>query len=196
MRKFLASASEAFNPSLNGGKSLAVIHMCQDGPQDFIGMGLDLLFIVAPGTLIFIIEKPFLGAQQVKDITQQDDCYLLDSAAFFGGSALGKHKLFPRVSPNKSWEGAVFGFLFAVISIILLKPVILNFLSWTDIIVLGIIIGTVGQIGDLVESLIKRDAGVKDSSGLIPGHGGIFDRFDSILFTAPVILLYLKYFLQ
>jgi len=59
--------------------------MCQDGPQDFIGMGLDLLFIVAPGTLIFIIEKPFLGAQQVKDITQQDDCYLLDSAAFFGG---------------------------------------------------------------------------------------------------------------
>jgi phosphatidate cytidylyltransferase len=122
--------------------------------------------------------------------------WVCDSAAFFGGSALGKHKLFPRVSPNKSWEGAVFGFLFAVISIILLKPVILNFLSWTNIIVLGIIIGTVGQIGDLVESLIKRDAGVKDSSGLIPGHGGIFDRFDSILFTAPVILLYLKYFLQ
>jgi phosphatidate cytidylyltransferase len=122
--------------------------------------------------------------------------WVCDSAAFFGGTALGKHKLFPRVSPNKSWEGAILGFLFAVISILLLKPVILNFLSWADIIVLGIIIGTVGQIGDLIESLIKRDAGVKDSSNLIPGHGGIFDRFDSVLFTAPVIFLYLKYFQQ
>ncbi|MDR3626724.1 MAG: phosphatidate cytidylyltransferase [Ignavibacteriaceae bacterium] len=121
--------------------------------------------------------------------------WVCDSAAFFGGTALGKHKLFPRVSPNKSWEGAVFGFLFAIISMILLKPVLLNFLSWTNIIVIGIIIGSVGQIGDLIESLIKRDAGVKDSSNLIPGHGGIFDRFDSILFTAPVVLLYLKFFL-
>jgi phosphatidate cytidylyltransferase len=121
--------------------------------------------------------------------------WVCDSAAFFGGTALGKHKLFPRVSPNKSWEGAIFGFLFAVISMILLKPVILDFLSWTNVIIIGIIIGGVGQIGDLIESLIKRDAGVKDSSNLIPGHGGIFDRFDSILFTAPVILLYMKYFL-
>ena len=121
--------------------------------------------------------------------------WVCDSAAFFGGTALGKHKLFPRVSPNKSWEGAIFGFLFAVIIMILLKPVILNFLSWANIIFMGVIIGTVGQIGDLIESLIKRDAGVKDSSNLIPGHGGIFDRFDSLLFTAPVILLYLKYFL-
>jgi phosphatidate cytidylyltransferase len=121
--------------------------------------------------------------------------WVCDSAAFFGGTALGKHKLFPRVSPNKSWEGSVFGFLFAVISLVLLKPVILNFLTWTNVIVLGIIIGTVGQVGDLIESLIKRDAGVKDSSNLIPGHGGIFDRFDSLLFTSPVIFLYLKYFL-
>jgi phosphatidate cytidylyltransferase len=78
---------------------------------------------------------------------------------------------------------------------LLLKPVILNFLSWTNVIVIGIIIGSVGQMGDLIESLIKRDANVKDSSNLIPGHGGIFDRFDSILFTAPVVLLYLKLFL-
>jgi phosphatidate cytidylyltransferase len=121
--------------------------------------------------------------------------WICDSAAFFGGTALGKHKLFPRVSPNKSWEGAIFGFLFAILSMLLLKPVILNFLSWTNVIVIGIIIGSVGQMGDLIESLIKRDANVKDSSNLIPGHGGIFDRFDSILFTAPVVLLYLKLFL-
>jgi phosphatidate cytidylyltransferase len=120
--------------------------------------------------------------------------WICDSAAFFGGISLGKHKLFPRVSPKKSWEGAVFGFIFAVLTMILAKVIILDFLSWTSVIILGVIIGTIGQVGDLVESLFKRDAGVKDSSALIPGHGGIFDRFDSLLYTAPVILLYFKYF--
>ncbi|HEY6906171.1 MAG TPA: phosphatidate cytidylyltransferase [Ignavibacteriaceae bacterium] len=118
--------------------------------------------------------------------------WICDSAAFFGGSSLGKHKLYPRVSPKKSWEGAIFGFIFAVITMLLAKVIILDFLSWASVIILGIIIGTIGQIGDLIESLFKRDAGVKDSSGLIPGHGGIFDRFDSLLYTAPVILIYLK----
>jgi phosphatidate cytidylyltransferase len=119
--------------------------------------------------------------------------WICDSAAYYGGTALGKHKLFPRVSPKKSWEGAIFGIVFSIITMILAKNIILNFLSWTNVILLGIIIGTIGQIGDLVESLIKRDAGVKDSSNIIPGHGGIFDRFDSLFFSAPVILLYLRY---
>jgi phosphatidate cytidylyltransferase len=118
--------------------------------------------------------------------------WICDSAAFFGGISLGKHKLFPRVSPKKSWEGAVFGFIFSILTMLLAKVIILDFLSWTSVIILGIIVGIVGQIGDLIESLIKRDAGVKDSSGLIPGHGGVFDRFDSLLYTAPVILLYLR----
>ncbi len=120
--------------------------------------------------------------------------WICDSAAFFGGTSLGKHKLFPRVSPKKSWEGAVFGFVFSILTMLLAKVIILDFLSWTSVVILGVIIGIIGQIGDLVESLFKRDAGVKDSSGIIPGHGGIFDRFDSLLFTAPVILLYLKNF--
>jgi len=107
---------------------------------------------------------------------------------------MGKHKLFPRVSPQKSWEGAVFGFVFSILTMLLAKVIILDFLSWTSVVILGIIIGIIGQIGDLVESLFKRDAGVKDSSNLIPGHGGIFDRFDSLLYSAPVILLYLKNF--
>ena len=76
---------------------------------------------------------------------------------------------------------------------ILAKIILLDFLNWQTVIAFGIIVGTVGQIGDLVESSIKRDAGVKDSSSLIPGHGGIFDRFDSLLYTAPVILLYMIY---
>ena len=119
--------------------------------------------------------------------------WICDSAAFFGGTALGKHKLFPRVSPNKSWEGAIFGLLFAVIAMVISKVIVLDFLSWFDVITIGLIVGIIGQIGDLIESLFKRDVGVKDSSALIPGHGGIFDRFDSLLYTAPAVLLYIKY---
>jgi phosphatidate cytidylyltransferase len=119
--------------------------------------------------------------------------WICDSAAYYGGTAFGKHKLFLRVSPKKSWEGAVFGFVFAVLTMIAAKFIVLDFLSWNTIITLGIIIGIIGQLGDLVESLLKRDAQVKDSSNIIPGHGGIFDRFDSLLLTAPVILLYLTY---
>ncbi len=118
-----------------------------------------------------------------------------DSAAYYGGITFGRHKLFPRVSPKKSWEGAIFGFIFSVAALILAKLIVLYFLSWTNVLVIGIIIGTIGQIGDLVESMLKRDSGVKDSSSLIPGHGGFFDRFDSLLFSAPAIWLYLKYFI-
>jgi phosphatidate cytidylyltransferase len=117
-----------------------------------------------------------------------------DSAAYYGGTALGKHKLFPRVSPNKSWEGAIFGFIFSVLTLILAWFAVLDFLSLFNAIVIGIIIGIAGQIGDLVESLFKRDSAVKDSSLFIPGHGGFFDRFDSLLFSTPVIWMYLKYF--
>ena len=119
--------------------------------------------------------------------------WLCDSAAYYGGTKFGKHKLYPRVSPKKSWEGAIFGFVFAIIAMVLAKNIVLDFLDWKTIISFGIIIGIGGQVGDLIESLFKRDAGVKDSSNLIPGHGGIFDRFDSLLFTAPLILLYLKF---
>lgn len=118
--------------------------------------------------------------------------WLCDSAAYFIGSAYGLHKLMPRVSPKKSWEGAIAGFIFAVIGLVVAKSIVLDFLSMFDAIVIGIIVGIFGQIGDLVESLIKRDANVKDSSAIIPGHGGIFDRFDSLLFTAPIVYLYLR----
>lgn len=119
--------------------------------------------------------------------------WICDSAAFFIGSAFGKNKLFPRVSPNKSWEGAIAGFVFAIVSMIAAKAIFLDIITLTDSIIIGTIVGTVGQIGDLVESLVKRDAGVKDSSSIIPGHGGIFDRFDSLLFTAPVVYIYLHF---
>ncbi len=120
--------------------------------------------------------------------------WLGDSAAYYGGINFGRHKLFPRVSPKKTWEGAIFGFAFSVATIILAKVIVLNFLSWIDVFAIGIIIGTIGQIGDLVESMLKRDSSTKDSSALIPGHGGFFDRFDSLFFSAPAIWIYFNFF--
>lgn len=120
--------------------------------------------------------------------------WICDSAAFFGGTAFGKRRLYERVSPKKSWEGAIFGLIGAVAAFLAAYYWYLDFLRLTDVIILGLIVGTIGQMGDLVESLIKRDAGVKDSSNLIPGHGGMFDRFDSVLMVAPAIYIYLKIF--
>jgi phosphatidate cytidylyltransferase len=120
--------------------------------------------------------------------------WICDSAAFFGGINLGKHRLFPRVSPKKSWEGAMFGFVFSILSMVAAKYIVLEFLQLHHAIIIGAIVGTIGQMGDLVESLFKRDAGVKDSSNLIPGHGGIFDRFDSLFVASPVVFLYIKFF--
>ncbi len=117
-----------------------------------------------------------------------------DSAAYFFGIKFGKHKLLPRISPEKSWEGAIGGVLFAVVAGFVYQQVYAHFLSWFDIFVLGISVGVLAQVGDLVESLIKRDADMKDAGATIPGHGGVLDRFDSLLFTAPMIYYYLRFF--
>ncbi len=117
--------------------------------------------------------------------------WVCDSAAYFGGRAMGRHKLFERVSPKKTWEGAICGLAGAVIAAIAAKYLVLQYLTLGESLMMGMIVGVVGQIGDLVESLLKRDVGVKDSSSIIPGHGGVLDRFDSLLFVSPVLYLYL-----
>jgi len=121
--------------------------------------------------------------------------WICDSAAYYGGKAVGRHKLFPRVSPNKTWEGAMFGFIFSIVTALAAKYIVLDYLSVGSALIIGLIVGVFGQIGDLVESLFKRDAGVKDSSNLIPGHGGVLDRFDSLLFVSPLVYLYLDFIL-
>jgi phosphatidate cytidylyltransferase len=118
--------------------------------------------------------------------------WICDSAAFHVGSEWGAHKMAPRVSPNKSWEGAAAGLAGAMITAVAAKYLVLEFLPLGGAFLVGALVGTVGQTGDLVESLLKRDAGVKDSSTMIPGHGGVFDRFDSVLLVAPCVFLYLE----
>jgi phosphatidate cytidylyltransferase len=119
--------------------------------------------------------------------------WLCDSAAYFAGRWFGRHKLFERVSPKKTWEGAVGGFIAAIGGCVGMAALLLPDLSTVDAVVIGGIIGTLGQIGDLAESWLKRSAKVKDSSSLIPGHGGMLDRFDSMLFVAPSVMLYLMF---
>ncbi len=120
-----------------------------------------------------------------------------DTAAYFFGLAFGRHRLFPRVSPKKSIEGAVAGFLAAIGAAVWGRAWFVQdaagepLIGLTEALVLGALVGVANQLGDLVESLIKRDAEVKDTSETIPGHGGILDRFDSLLFSAPVTYWYL-----
>lgn len=119
--------------------------------------------------------------------------WLCDTAAYFGGLTLGRHKLFERVSPKKTWEGAVFGFVAALLAMLLARSLVLEYLRVQDALIIGGIVGVFGQLGDLVESRFKRDAGVKDSSAIIPGHGGVYDRFDSLVFVSPIVYLYIDF---
>ena len=124
-----------------------------------------------------------------------------DTGAYFFGRALGRHKLIPSVSPAKTVEGAIGGVVVAVVAawlyvMFLLEPFAQLSMVPVGLVVFAIVISVVAQIGDLAESLFKRDAGVKDSSRLLPGHGGILDRFDSLLFVLPVAYVMLGYFLQ
>ena len=120
--------------------------------------------------------------------------WLTDSAAYFGGRAWGRHALAPRVSPNKTIEGALSGFGGALAAAWLGGLLWLPGLAVSDIVTLALLLGGVGQIGDLAESKIKRLAGVKDSGGWIPGHGGLLDKIDSLVFTAPTFYYYLVWF--
>jgi len=108
-----------------------------------------------------------------------------DTAAYFIGKAFGKHKLAPQISPGKTWEGAIAGVFGGIVIALLFtfsSPWQLP-IDYLEAVLLGAVISVVGQLGDLVESLLKRNFGFKDSGFLMPGHGGILDRLDSILFA-------------
>lgn len=118
-----------------------------------------------------------------------------DTGAYLSGSLFGKHKLFPRVSPGKSWEGSIGGGIFVIIAAIIIGYLAndgaahrLSIQEWVG---LGLVVTFFGTWGDLVESLFKRTLGVKDSGTILPGHGGMLDRFDSSLMAIPAAVIYL-----
>ncbi len=113
-----------------------------------------------------------------------------DTMAYVVGSAIGKHKLAPKISPRKSWEGAAANVLISVITAYISSLTFIQRIDLKDALILGILISIVGQLGDLFESVLKRAANIKDSSNILPGHGGILDRIDSLVLTAPILYYY------
>lgn len=196
---------------------LSLITIC----GDFYDKGFSILFLPLSAILIFTAEIfrkqkknplnsfisiggiiyiaiPFIMLNKI--IAYQNFNYIIfifiliwtcDSMAFFGGKFLGKHKL-SEISPKKTWEGSVTGFLFTIIASLIVYYFYSNQIALKDAFAIGVIIGIFSQIGDLFESLIKRKLNLKDSSHIIPGHGGVLDRFDSLIFVTPLVFLYLE----
>ncbi len=127
--------------------------------------------------------------------------WMSDTFAYFGGKFLGgkiiKTKFSERYSPKKTWEGFFTGSIASIITTVIFYHTLLwERFPLHHILTIGFLIGGLSPIGDLIESMFKRDSGVKDSSGLIPGHGGFLDRFDSLCFIAPVVFLYARYLMN
>lgn len=119
--------------------------------------------------------------------------WLGETAAYGVGSLIGRHKLAPGISPGKTVEGAVAQLAVSVVAALAAPGWLFPGLSFRDALVVGILLGIVGQVGDLVESALKRSVGTKDTGHVIPGHGGILDRIDSLLFNAPALFYYVTY---
>ena len=118
--------------------------------------------------------------------------WVADTGAYFAGRFLGKAKLYEAVSPKKTWAGAWGGLVGSIAGAALLKVIHFHELAWIDVFLIAIPGGMLGQMGDLAESMIKRSTGVKDSGSLLPGHGGILDRIDAVLFIAPYVYVYVQ----
>ncbi|NIN70896.1 MAG: hypothetical protein GTO46_02950 [Gemmatimonadetes bacterium] len=121
--------------------------------------------------------------------------WLGDTVAYFVGKAIGRHELAPVISPKKTWEGAIAGFFATAGGALLYVALTRSLVPWAmsagELLGLGALVAVVGQAGDLVESRFKRECGVKDSSGLLPGHGGILDRLDAMFFVIPFAYAYI-----
>ena len=157
-----------------------------------LNIAVTLLGMIYVGWLFsYLILLRSMGSHGIYLFYLMISIWMMDTSAYLAGSRLGRTLLSPYISPKKTVEGAVAGFLVCV-------AVSWFFAVWQSwpllpFLGLGALIGIMGQISDLVESLIKRDSGVKDSSPLIPGHGGVLDRMDSFILTAPLVYYYLSW---
>jgi phosphatidate cytidylyltransferase len=119
--------------------------------------------------------------------------WMNDTFAYFAGRLFGRHKLYVEVSPNKTWEGFAGGMVGSVVGLFILKYGFFPAITVADCVVMGVLGGVLGPAGDLCESMLKRAYGVKDSGKIIPGHGGMLDRVDALLFNAPMVLIYVQF---
>jgi len=157
------------------------------------GSGLSLLASLAGPAYLGALSAPLylLRAEQGASfiVLALGLAWLGDTGAYFAGRTFGKKKLYPRISPNKTWAG-FYGAMVAAGTFSAIFSLFVARFPLTHAVVLGLCTGALGQLGDLVESWLKRVTRVKDSGALIPGHGGLFDRIDALLFVCPVVYLY------
>lgn len=142
----------------------------------YVGMGFHYMIMARDAGLLIILYAFLI-------------VWLTDSGAYLIGRKIGKHKLAPHVSPNKTWEGSIGGTVLAVLVLAVYLYFFPQRYSYSMMLLLTLIFSVGGQLGDLVESALKRHYGVKDSGKILPGHGGILDRFDSIMFILPIMFL-------
>lgn len=148
-----------------------------------------LLYV--PGLLSFQIGLRDMGAEWI--IFLYASIWAADAAAYYAGKNLGKRRLYAEVSPKKTVAGAVGSVFGGGFGAAVMNALVMNSVPYGKAVILGLLIGAVTVVGDLVESMLKRDAGVKDSGSLIPGHGGMLDKLDGALFAGPALFLVLSY---
>ncbi len=169
----------------------------------FLGLAVLRLFIYGPENALRDLSAPVIGLIYIPGLVSYQmllreagagwiiflfgTVWIADSAAFYVGSTLGRHKLYPAVSPKKTVEGGIGSVLGGTGAAIGIKFLFSLPLSLGQTAVVGLVLGITAILGDLVESMFKRNAGVKDSSHIIPGHGGILDKLDGSLFSAPIL---------
>lgn len=158
---------------------------------------LGFAYIALPFSLMnFILQNSGLGEESVFYPGILAGLFFIlwinDSGAYIVGTAFGKHKMCPNISPAKSWEGLIGGVVFGVIMGIV-NAVVFQAISMTSWIVIALLTVTFGTLGDLFQSKIKREIGIKDSGNILPGHGGFLDRLDSLLFAIPAVFTWLIY---
>ncbi len=146
--------------------------------------------IVATKISHFVQEPDYMGICYIVLVVAVT--FLADTAAYFVGKKYGKHKLAPVVSPNKTWEGAIAGIVTSPIVAILTKYIMGMEMNDFYLVFLGLLLGIFGILGDLSESLLKRNVAIKDSGSIFPGHGGVLDRLDSLMFNVPLTYYFVK----
>ena len=181
----------------------SIIYLILIGMLGTVVMTGHKIKLVEIGSIIFVTAYIFVGFYclfMLRNLSLSHVAYLLltiwftDSFAYFGGMKFGKNKLSPNISPNKSIEGSVIGSVSSIAIALLFFFTTNIFSNLLVAIVVTLIVSVIGQFGDLIESAYKREYQVKDSSNLLPGHGGIFDRFDSVILSAPCLILLLSLF--